>query len=104
MRDWSKDEIAALIKAVLDGEVAGDFAAKVNRTRDAVRNKAARLDLMFGKGHVPGLNARYEASRFRTRPPTRDPDKCREGGDWDVKTFEPYAVFKARKQRERASA
>lgn len=67
---WTDDQIETLTRMWLDGEYAGDIAAQIGKTRNAVIGKAHRLDLAF-KGHqrggrrVYGDDLRERAKRLR---------------------------------------
>lgn len=91
---WSDERVAELRRMfTVEGLSITAIAKALGTTRGAVAGKLHRLGLV-GTG-------RERAHRNR---PSKRANYEHERGTWDVRTFEPYAAFKARKQREREHA
>lgn len=91
---WS-DESTAELKRL--------FTDEKKTVREAAALMGVTPGSAAGKLHRMGLVGNIYARAYRQRPARRS-DYDHNRGNWDVRTFEPYALFKARKQREREHA
>lgn len=89
MSDYKYPDIAAMY---LNGFSAGKIATTKGLTRNQVVGRLTRMGLMG--------TTEKERGYVRVRKPKHRPGSHR--GDWDIKTFEPYAARKARLAMEKS--
>lgn len=90
MTDYRYPHIAALR---LEGKTSTQIAEHFGLSRNTVVGRLVRMGLMgTGLSRVSSKNK-----------PKRKLNPSRVVGDWDIKTFEPYAARKARLAMEKAN-
>ena len=85
---WTPERTVLLLEMRARGADTPTMAKALSVTRGSIAGKLSRLE------------GRYVDDRRKTKPPAYTPHIR---GDWDYRTFEPYAIRKQRLAQERAN-
>jgi len=88
---WTPQRIARLIELRAAGMSFVKIGADLGVSRGAAGGKLQRLGLC--KPHERAYRSRSKRST-----------QCVQSADWEIRLFEPYVAFKARRAKERADA
>lgn len=89
---WTPEQDAEILRRRASGESPSQTARAMGKTKNAVVGRLGRLG---ATGYTPEQRV-YD----RTKEYLRRKFSTVERGDWDVKTFEPYEIRKARRRME----